>query len=367
MWLAAFTPLPALIARASASSHRFNPYHYVPTEWICVAFVVLFALSSALHLGQSIRYRIWWLLPTAFLSGLLEVLGWSARLWSSFNPTLLLPFEIQVIGTIIGPTPLIAADFMILGRIIHRLGTRYSRLSPKWYSIIFCTCDLISLSVQGFGGTVASLAVGRSQSPEHGAHIMLFGIIFQMLTISIYILLASEFLFRFFTDRPLRGGVLGAGEDIDSLDDHHALLSNSNLNTSMQSARSSTSTLITAYPPAKAKKDSSMSGMTGRRAEIDAKLRFMIAALGFNTVCLLIRAIYRTIELLDGFSGPIISTERYFNVLDGGMITLAIFTLNIAHPGVYLVPQENSDRDKNSKQSEVERKLKAAGLLYYRL
>jgi hypothetical protein len=27
--------------------------------------------------------------------------------------------------------------------------------------------DLISLSVQGFGGTIASLAVGRDESPEH--------------------------------------------------------------------------------------------------------------------------------------------------------------------------------------------------------
>ncbi|KAJ6450374.1 RTA1 like protein-domain-containing protein [Mycena sanguinolenta] len=303
--------LPTLLLRAA--EHRFNPYHYVPTEWICLAFVTLFTISTVLHLGQAIRYRIWWLLPTAFVSGLLEILGWSARLWSSFNPTLLLPFEIQVIGTIIGPTPLIAADFMILGRIIHRLGSRYSRLSPKWYSIIFCTCDLVSLSVQGFGGTIASVAVGNSQSPDHGAHIMLAGIIFQMITISIYILLATEFFFRFFTDKPL-----GGREAV-----YHSL------------------------------------GGRGR-GELDKKLKIMIIALGFNTTCLLIRAIYRTIELLDGFSGPIISTERFFNVLDGGMITLAILTINFVHPGVFLVSQDKVD-------SDVELKLKEAGLLYYRL
>ncbi|KAJ6517097.1 RTA1 like protein-domain-containing protein [Mycena vulgaris] len=292
----------------------FNPYHYVPTKWICLTFLALFTISTVLHLGQAIRYRVWWLLPTAFVSGLLEILGWSARLWSSFSPTKLLPFEIQVIGTIIGPTPLIAADFMILGRIIHRLGTRYSRLSPKWYSIIFCSCDIISLSVQGFGGTAASIAVGRSESPEHGAHIMLGGIIFQMVTITIYILLASEFFLRYFTDRPL-GGKEAA---------YHSL------NTSRG------------------------------RGKLDRSLRIMIGALIFNTTCLLIRAIYRTLELLDGFEGQIISTERYFNVLDGGMIALAIFTLNFAHPGVYLAPQDKGD-------SEIELRLKEAGLLYYRL
>ncbi|KAJ7446555.1 RTA1 like protein-domain-containing protein [Mycena latifolia] len=192
-------------------SRAFNPYHYVPTEWICLSFLALFTISTVLHIAQAIRYRVWWLLPTAVVSGLLEILGWSARLWSSFSPLKLLPFEIQVIGTIIGPTPLIAADFMILGRIINRLGTRYSRLSPKWYSIIFCSCDIISLSIQGFGGTSASLAVGRHESPDHGAHIMLVGIIFQMVTISIYILLASEFFVRYFTDRPVGGK--GPGEN----------------------------------------------------------------------------------------------------------------------------------------------------------
>ncbi|KAJ7912096.1 RTA1 like protein-domain-containing protein [Mycena leptocephala] len=303
--------LHTLLLRAEDS---FNPYHYVPTRWICLSFVALFIISTILHLGQAIRYRVWWLLPTAFVSGLLEILGWSARLLSSFSPNKLLPFEIQVVGTIIGPTPLIAADFMILGRIIHRLGTRYSRLSPKWYSIIFCSCDLISLSVQGFGGTIASLAVGRDESPEHGAHIMLGGIIFQMVTISVYILLASEFFLRFFTDKPL-GGRSAAYHSLDT---------------------------------------------PRGRTHIEGKLRIMIGALAFNTVCLLIRAIYRTIELLDGFSGPIISTERLFNVLDGLMILFAILSLNVVHPGIFLAPQDK-------RESEVEQRLKEAGLLYYRL
>ncbi|KAJ7093416.1 RTA1 like protein-domain-containing protein [Mycena belliarum] len=292
----------------------FNPYHYVPTEWICLAFLTLFIMSTVLHLGQAINYRVWWLLPTAFVSGLLEILGWSARLWSSYNPELLLPFEIQVVGTIIGPTPLIAADFMILGRIINRLGTRYSRLSPKLYSIVFCSCDIISLSVQGYGGTAASLAVGRGDSPDHGAHIMLIGIIFQMVTISIYILLALEFFIRYFTDRAIGG----KNPSYDAV------------------------------------------GANRGRGRLDRNLRVMISALAFNTVCLLIRAIYRTLELINGFDGPIISTERLFNVLDGGMITFAIYSLNIAHPGIFLAPQDKEE-------SDIELRLKEAGLLYYRL
>ena len=34
--------------------------------------------------------------------------------------------------TIIAPTPLVAANFVILGMIIDKLGDHYSRLSTKW-------------------------------------------------------------------------------------------------------------------------------------------------------------------------------------------------------------------------------------------
>jgi len=50
---------------------------------------------SVLHLWQAIKFRMWWLLPTAVFAGILEVFGWSARLWSSFSPELLIPFEMQ--------------------------------------------------------------------------------------------------------------------------------------------------------------------------------------------------------------------------------------------------------------------------------
>ena len=37
----------------------------------------------------------------------------------------------RIVGTILGPTPLLAANFVIFGVLIHRLGVQYSRLSPR--------------------------------------------------------------------------------------------------------------------------------------------------------------------------------------------------------------------------------------------
>ena len=110
-------------------------------------------LLIVVHIAQAHRFRLWWLFPTAVLCGLLEILGWSGRLWSSRNPTLHKAFVMQCVSpmsinfrtfyadresrgristTILAPTPFIAASFIILGRITKRLGPQYCRLSFKW-------------------------------------------------------------------------------------------------------------------------------------------------------------------------------------------------------------------------------------------
>jgi hypothetical protein len=109
-----------------------NAYGYIPTEWIAITFVVLFGVSGILHTVQALKWRIWWMIPTMAMGNLGEVIGWSGRLWSSLNPTLLDPFLMQIVSTIISPSFMSAANFTILGMIINRLGTHYSRLSPRW-------------------------------------------------------------------------------------------------------------------------------------------------------------------------------------------------------------------------------------------
>ena len=66
-----------------------------------------------------------------------------------------------------------------------------------------------------------------------------------------------------------------------------------------------------------------------RKATIDPRMKIMIYGLAFSTICLFIRyvhlvpkrpfhsnlfsAVYRTVELADGWSGRIISTQIYFS------------------------------------------------------
>ncbi|KAJ7738232.1 RTA1-like protein [Mycena maculata] len=257
-------------------------YGYVPSQTIAIIFLALFGLSTLLHYGQAMYYRVWWLLPTATLCGIGELIGWSGRLWSSISPTASDPYMIQVSTTIIAPTPLLAASFMILSRVVLQLGTSYSRLTPKWFTIIFLPCDLTALVVQGVGGGIASAASDLAGA-NVGANIMLGGITFQFLVIIVFTLVAGDFLNRYLRDQPLR-----------------------------------------------------TDGST--RGALTARLKLMLSALAFSTLVLIVRSVYRIVELSTGWEGVVIHTQVYFDVFDAAMVVLAIFTLNVAHPGRLLLP-----------------------------
>ncbi|KAG8773588.1 hypothetical protein FRC12_002452 [Ceratobasidium sp. 428] len=273
-------------------------YGYVPTRWICILFVVLFSVSTSVHIGQATWSRQWWLFPTIVAGGVLEILGWAGRLSSSSKPGLLNPFLMQICCTIIAPSFMTAASFIILGKVIHVLGHQYSRLSPKLYTIVFVICDLVALVIQAVGGARASVAVQTRGDPEKGARIMVAGIIFQLAAITVYTLLAAEFLLRYHFDRPVR-------------------------------RREQTSE---------------------SKARLDTRLSFMVLGLFISTLFIYIRSIYRTVELLDGWTGPIITNQLYFNVLDGMPIVVAMFAINFFHPG-YLLEAESDEVVVGEKQA----------------
>ncbi|OSX68010.1 hypothetical protein POSPLADRAFT_1130040 [Postia placenta MAD-698-R-SB12] len=269
-----YSDVSVLVIEPAAPSQ----YGYVPTAWICYLYVILFSVSTpdsaitVAHFVQALHSRLWWMLATACITGALEVTGWIGRLLSSHNPAASNPYLIQIVATIIAPTPFVACNFIILGQIIRRLGEGYSRINAKWYTIIFTTSDFVCLVVQALGG---AMATGTKQSQvDLGSNIMLTGIVLQLFSITVYMTLATEFLWRYLHDRPLR--------------------------------------------------EVTRTGYT-----LDKSTKRMILALIISGVCIYIR----TIELADGWHGVVIHTQALFNIFDAGMITIAMYSLNIFHPG----------------------------------
>ncbi|KAF9517377.1 hypothetical protein BS47DRAFT_1339671 [Hydnum rufescens UP504] len=264
-------------------------YGYTPSSHVSVLFVFLFGISTIVHLVQAIRNRMWFLLPTAAMCGIGETIGWSGRLWSSKNVNAVTPFLMQSSSTILAPTFFSAANFITLDLIVERVGRRFSYILPKYYAVIFIGADLAALTVQAVGGEMASSTIMHSGNPDKGGHVMLAGIVIQLVALVVYVAFAASFVFHASSNKPVRRA-----------------------------------------PPPYSQEEMEMkpepnSGLT-------PSMKTVMYGLAFSTLLLFIRAVYRTIELSNGWGGRIIQTQVYFNVCDGAMVVLAMYTLNILHP-----------------------------------
>ncbi|KAI0766864.1 RTA1-domain-containing protein [Trametes elegans] len=273
---------------ATASGADASPFYgYTPTRSVCVLFVILYLASTLLHSWQAIRSRALWLLPTVGLAGLLEFLGWIARTKGSFDPASKMSFIIQSSVLVLAPTPFVGALFIAFGRATKHTGSEYSRLKPRLYSRIFLTCDIISLFIQGGGGGISATSMDDPAKARLGSNIIIAGLVFQLISITIFCYLAGEYAYRRSRNEPFR------------------------------------------TPDAELSWRASYSAVVG-------PMRKLMIALWVCTALIYIRSIYRLIEFADGFSGTIAHTQVLFNVFDGLMVTLAMLTLNAVHPGMLL-------------------------------
>ncbi len=81
------------------------------------------------------------------------------------------------------------------------------------------------------------------------------------------------------------------------------------------------------------------------------KVWWVIAATALSVLCIIIRGIYRTIELQQGFKGELMTTQKYVLGLDGSMMILSVAVFNVINPG-----WSNAQKDtlKVEPQSETE-------------
>ncbi|KAI8995671.1 RTA1-domain-containing protein [Trametes punicea] len=279
------------MASDSSKDVDANLYGYTPTRSVCYIFVILYSVSTLLHMGQATRSRAWWLFPTVVIAGAAEVTGWVARTRSSYDPTERTSFIIQISILVLAPTPFVAALFIGFGRISTRVGAEYSRLSPKLYSRIFLTCDLVSLLIQGSGGSIAASATSNPSEMKLGSDIILGGLIVQIISMSVFCYFMAEYAYRLAVNRPFK-------------------------------KPDPSSYAEAALPPS--------------RRTMDRSMKLLIVGICISTALLYIRSVYRIIEFSDGFNGSIAHTQVLFDVFDGTMVTLAMYALNFMHPGILL-------------------------------
>jgi RTA1 like protein len=234
-------------------------FNYQPSLAANASFLALFALTGLAHIFQGIRTKQRGFTISLALGCIAEVIGYVGRIISHFDPFDQNGFLIQICCLTIAPAFFAAGIYFTLGDIVRAVSLRSSRIKPGGYAAIFIPCDVVSLILQGTGGGMASVTSQNGEDPVVGTNIMVAGLSFQVASMSLFILLALEYVWRV---RRIEKGT----------------------------ARLSVST---------------------------TKLWLFVAFFSLAVVCIFIRCIYRVIELSEGWDGELIKNETIFIVLEG--------------------------------------------------
>ncbi len=96
----------------------------------------------------------------------------------------------------IAPAFLSGGIYLCLSRIIVVYGEHLARFKPRTYTVIFVCSDIFALVLQALGGAIADTTTSGSRSQRTGVNIMIAGLAFQVISLTIFIILCLDFAWR---------------------------------------------------------------------------------------------------------------------------------------------------------------------------
>ncbi|WWC61890.1 uncharacterized protein I303_104475 [Kwoniella dejecticola CBS 10117] len=361
-------PFPCNTVNGSANlitgQVSYSSYGYEPAQSATQGFLVLFCVGFAAQLLLSIYWKCWWTIPTLVAGTAIECVGWGGRLWSIYSwywdineggywYSQFGAFIMQICCLVIAPTFFSAANYLLFGRIIENAGPEYSSLHTQSSSTIFVIADIVCLVIQAAGGGIAGTA-GDSQGANTGAYIMTGGVVVQLVVTVLFIALFCEWLWRrkhfspakkqynpfarFYrkrnhTKRNNRNTVNNTenasfNEGVDSSGTAMEQLPSSRWQKDKSRTNSSTSPLNTLHG-----NDNAPVNVTAHRLS-ERQINLMVGLISAGTLLIVIRSFYRSVELSNGWEGPIATNEPLFLGLDGALMFIFVYLYAFIHPGL---------------------------------
>ncbi|KAF4990917.1 hypothetical protein FDECE_14202 [Fusarium decemcellulare] len=275
---------------------EYTTYGYYPNLGGNTFFLVFFLLLFVAQLYLGNRNKTWSYTAALATGTLFEVLGYVGRLIMHDNPWSSAGFIIQMLFLIVGPCFIAASIYLTLKHFVIYCGPQYSPLKANLYPWIFVGCDAGSIVIQAVGGGVASAGTGggKDNVAQLGNHIMVAGIVFQVVTMGLCGGLLALYIFRYRKHRGSQGQQSWHKSQYD--------ISKANGTVSRQKLKTFARVLVIAY------------------------------------LLVLVRCIYRIPELAGGWGNALMRIEKEFLVLDGLMMALATLLLTVFYPSYYFPP-----------------------------
>lgn len=273
---------------ADPAHDPYNPLRYIASNVltaIAFAFILLVALTqSFLMWKQGAQFML-----AMVIAEFTFATGFGFRFGLHSNPESKGIYIAEYLFIVLSPCGFIAASYVLLGRISQWLGCgQYLLIPARRITLIFVMSDVITFLIQAAGGSISiSNDVNTALA---GSHIFLAGLALQLVSFLFFTVVFLLFLWRVYSNE----------KQIWS-------------------------------------KDSSLVWYNDWRSLAFAQFLCCIG--------ILIRSVYRTIELGEGFHGHLATTEAFFYGLDTLPLFLAIVVFVPFWPGRFIPREKAADRE----------------------
>ncbi|RDW80851.1 hypothetical protein BP5796_05549 [Coleophoma crateriformis] len=273
-----------------STTGSYQLYKYDPSFAAALIGASAFGITTLLHIFQLVKNKTWYFIPFV-IGGLFEVIGYIGRIISSKQASgewTLMPYLIQTLFLLLGPSLLSASIYMVLGRMIRVMGAEsLSPIRVNWLTKIFVVGDVVSFLMQGSGGGMLAKATTTSAT-SLGNTIIKLGLLIQIVFFAFFMVVSVIFNIR--------------------LQRNPTLVSKS--------------------------------------GEVPwTKLLYVLYAASF---LILIRCIFRFLEYVQGQNGYLLEHEVYMYIFDAVLMFFAMSLFNICHPSSITNVQTYSPFDEES-------------------
>ncbi|KDN41671.1 RTA1-domain-containing protein [Tilletiaria anomala UBC 951] len=299
------------------------PYKYVPALWLGVAFTACHALLFLTHITLSgWRWKRGGFMLLAAVCSAGEIAGWASRIQSSLHPFDVDAYIAQLVCLILSPVFISAVNYVTLERIMDVVGHDFARLKKRTYFTLFVSGDILSLIIQAVGGGLSATA-NTEHALQIGSQITLAGVVIQVAVTAPFELLFADFHLRHYIQYKKERQIAEA----QPLDLSASTIPSSKLAPHSDKLR-------------KQKEQEPQEFLSYGRWSKSVLLLSLAST--FSTVMILMRCIYRLVEMAQGWSGFLASNETFFTILDGLAIFFSVAIFIPFHPSL-LLPDVNKD------------------------
>ncbi|KAF8597902.1 RTA1-domain-containing protein [Ceratobasidium sp. AG-I] len=251
---------------------------FIPKKPVAIISGIIYVLTVVVSAWWYRRHPSRYML-TIMIAGVCYAAGLFLRVAFANDPhssSIIIPMQLL---TVLSPCGFIATVYMLLSRLSYHIQAEdLLIIKPTFITKIFVTSDIVTLLVQGAGGAMESNE--NRSSAELGHKLFLIGLIVQLISFILYMVVFLVFLYRVRTWRSVQWNTRP-----DGFSKHWLAL---------------------------------------------------VSMMCISCVGILIRSVFRTIENAQGFGGYLATHEGYFYLLDCLPLWIAVVVFNITWPPIYL-------------------------------